>query len=885
MSRRPTRRPGNTSKTSTAFPGKKLDTSDAEFQRALQLHQQGHTSSALAIYQSILKNRPQHADALHYYGVIYYQNGNPLIALEWIEKALAVRPGYAEALSNQGITLHALQRYEEAVAAYRKSLQLRPAQASVLYNCGNALKELSRLEEALECFDAALRLQPDYADAHFNRAHVMKDLQRYHEALEGYGQVLRLLPHCVEALYHQGDTLQQLRQFDEALAVYEQALRHRPGDDDARHHNRAHALHALKRYDEALAAFDAALIAHPDDAAVHNNRGNTLKELKQYNAALEAYDAALRLRPDFVEAHDNRGNILHELKRYQEALIAHDAALVLRPDSGDAHNNRGNTLRALRRYEEALTAFQTALTLNPTLIEAFSNYSYTLFELQKYDEALGACEAALGLQPDHPDALNSRANIHFALRDYAQALQGFNAVMQVRPDYEEVAGMRLHSAMHLCNWDNLEQFKDQLFVLLNEGKLPSSPFPLLGIDVTLQQQKLCAQHYSRQRHLQFAEDYTQPDTIAEIQDSALSLTPKKIRIGYFSADYFDHPTSHLIAELIEKHDRTRFEIIGYCYWQSPDDDMRRRIISVFDEFYPVHDLSDYEIAQHARTHAIDIAIDLKGHTQFARLGIFAHRAAPVQIHYLGYPGTLGAPFIDYLIADPVLIPQQHQKFYSEKIIYLPDCYQANDTSKAISERVYSRSELGLPDNGFVFCCFNNNYKITPDVFDIWMRLLHQTQGSVLWLLESSPCARGNLERSAQKRGITTDRLVFAPWMSLPEHLARHAQADLFLDTFHYNAHTTASDALWAGLPVLTLLGQTFAGRVAASLLYAVGLPELVMQDAMAYEQMALKLAADPQKLRALKIQLANNRLSSPLFDTPRFVRNIEQAYIEVFINS
>ncbi|WNV05392.1 tetratricopeptide repeat protein [Candidatus Methylospira mobilis] len=881
MSKRSTRRSGITSKAGTAFPGRKPGSLDAEFQRGLLLHQQGKTSAAVAIYQNILKHQPQHADALHYYGVVHYQNGNPQLALEWIEKALAVRHGNPEALSNQGITLHALQRYEEAVAAYRKSLQLRPAQASVLYNCGNALKEMLRLDEALGCFDAALHLQPDYADAHFNRAHTLKELKRYHEALEAYKQVLRLLPQCVEALYNQGDTLQQMRQYEEALAVYEDALRKRPGDADACHHNRAHALHALKRYDEALAAFDAAIKIHPDDSAVHNNRGNTLKELKRFDAALEAYDRALHLSPGFVEALDNRGNILHELNRYHDALIAHDAALALRPDYADAHNNRGNTLRALKRYDEALAAFEAALTLNPMLVEAHSNRSYTYFELQKHDEALAACEAALRLQPDQPDALNSRANVHFALRDYEQALLGFDAVMQIRADYEEVAGMRLHSAMHLCEWDNLERFKDHVFDLLDEGKLPSSPFPLLAVDASLQQQKLCAQRYSRQRYPEWANDCTAPGTIAETHDSILGSTPGKIRIAYFSADYFDHPTSHLIAELIEKHDRTRFEIIGYCYWKSPDDGMRQRIIKAFDQFYSVNDLSDYEIAMHARSNAIDIAIDLKGHTQYARLGIFAHRAAPVQIHYLGYPGTLGAPFIDYLIADPILIPQQHQRFYTEKIIYLPDSYQANDSNKIISERVYTRSGLGLPENGFVFCCFNNNYKITPDVFNIWMRLLHQKQGSVLWLLESSPAARKNLEKSAQKNGIAVDRLVFAPRMQLSEHLARHAQADLFLDTFHYNAHTTTSDALWAGLPVITKLGQTFAGRVAASLLYAVGLPELVMPDAIAYEQMALTLAEHPEKLFTLKIQLENNRLSRPLFDTPRFVRNLEQAYIEV----
>jgi protein O-GlcNAc transferase len=986
---------------------------EAEFQRALQLHQQGQLPAAAAIYQAILQSRPQHADALHYLGVVHYQNGNPPAALACIEQALAVRPGYAEAWSNQGITLHALQRYEEALMAYRQALQLRPAQADVFYNQGNALqalqrydealaayrsalglrpdyiealnnygitllavqrheealaaydralrinpaqadahnnrgnalKELQRTDEALAAFDAALCLRPDHADALYNRANALKELQRYNEALEAYAGVLLLRPDCVEALNNRGNTLHQMQQFEAALAIYDDALHLRPHDADA-HYNRANALHALKRYDEALEAYDAAEkharhsgrdCRNPEDrdvtlnpstdlglfpdverpdlipmkiplplgegrervlfSAIYTNRGNTLKELKRFEQSLEAYDTALRLHPDCTEAFNNRGSILHELKRYNEALLAHDAALALHPDYADAHNNRGNALRALKRYDDALAAFASALRLDPELIEAHNNRGYVYFELQHYDEALAGCEAALRLQPDHADALNSRANIHFILRQCEQALQGFEAVMRVQPDYDEAAGMRLHCAMHLCAWEHLDHYKAQLFALLDAGKLSSSPFTLMAIDAPLQRQKQCAQRYAQERYLteKGSDPFfrTSPLSLwerARVRDktpdvsTALSsgnAPPKKIRIAYFSADWFNHATSYLMAELLEKHDRTRFEVIGYCYWRSPDDEMRRRIINAFDQFHSVHDLSDEEIAEHARANAIDIAVDLKGHTQYARLGIFAHRAAPVQIHYLGYPGTLGAPFIDYLIADPVVIPQAHQEHYAEKILYLPDSYQANDSGKAISERVFSRSELGLPETGFVFCCFNNNYKITPDLFDSWMRLLIQVEGSVLWLLESNGGVRKNLEQAAQARGVAAHRLVFAPWMSLPEHLARHARADLFLDTFYYNAHTTASDALWAGLPVLTRLGETFAGRVAASLLHAVGLPELVMPDAQAYEQMALQLATHPEQLQSLRSKLAANRLSSPLFDTPRFVRNIEQAYIQV----
>ena len=357
----------------------------------------------------------------------------------------------------------------------------------------------------------------------------------------------------------------------------------------------------------------------------------------------------------------------------------------------------------------------------------------------------------------------------------------------------------------------------------------------------------------------------------------------KIRIAYLSADFHNHPVAYLIAELFELHDRARFEVIGVSYGRAPKDEMKRRIAESVDCFIELPDKSDLEIAEIVRENEIDIAIDLGGHTDSSRLGIFAYRPAPIQLHYLGYSGTTGAGFIDYLIADSVVIPDEFRPFYTEKIIRLPGAFQVNDRTRKIAACQGSRVDHGLPAEGFVFCCFNNNWKITPDLFDVWMRVLQHVEDSVLWLFRDNDAAENNLRKEAALRGVDSSRLIFAKKVSLDQHLARHQYADLFLDTFYYNAHTTASDALWTGLPVLTKLGQTFASRAAASLLNAIGLPELIVRTQNDYESLAIELAMNPEKLHLLKKKLVANRLSEPLFDTPRYVKNLELAFEQIVL--
>jgi predicted O-linked N-acetylglucosamine transferase (SPINDLY family) len=424
--------------------------------------------------------------------------------------------------------------------------------------------------------------------------------------------------------------------------------------------------------------------------------------------------------------------------------------------------------------------------------------------------------------------------------------------------------------MKICSWLGLAEFLEDLSEKVVANEKVINPFPLLALNDDALLHKKSSEIYVQSR-------YPLNPVLGPIIKHPQS---QKIRVGYFSADFKNHPVAFLIAQLFEMHDRNKFETHAFSL-VGASDEMRGRLAKAFDHFINIQTQSDVQVAQLARSFGIDIAVDLTGLTKDARTGIFAHRAAPIQVNYLGYPGTMGADYIDYIIADKTLISPELQSYYSEKVIYLPYSYQVNDRKRLISDRKFTRQELGLPEHGFIFCCFNNNFKILPATFEGWMRILKAVEGSVLWLFQDNSWAVENLKKEAEKQGISADRLVFAERMPLPEHLARHRQADLFLDTFPYNAHTTASDALWTGLPVLTLIGRSFASRVAASLLNAVGLPELITNTQEEYESLAIELAMNPQKLTDIKLKLDRNRLTTPLFDTPLFTKNLEDAYIKM----
>lgn len=591
------------------------------------------------------------------------------------------------------------------------------------------------------------------------------------------------------------------------------------------------------KFNQARAAFAKVTQLNPSDADAHNNLGIALNELGQRDEAVASYRRALALRPAYAGAHNNLGSALRALGRTNEALDAFAKALGIKSDYPEAHNNLGNALRDQGRTDEAIAAYQNALRLRPAYADALNNLAGALADLRRRDEAIACYARALAINPNHATA---RAE-------------------------------KLHQQAHICDWNGIAADAAWIPQLGVSGE-PVSPFAMLPLEDAPARHRIRSERWVEKKYLRPA--MAPPPRPAS--------RPERLRIGYFSGDFFDHATMYLMAKLFETHNRQRFSLHAFSYGPQRQDAMRARAEAAFESFHDVRGQSDQAVAELVRREGIDIAVDLKGHTTDARLGVLAHRPAPVQMSYIGYPGTIGAPFIDYIVADRVVIPPERRQDYAEQIVFLPHSYQVNDNTRAIAAATLSRDEAGLPARGFVFCCFNNSFKISPAEFDIWMRLLQQMEGSVLWLLEANRWAVENLRAQAARRGVDPGRVVFAPRMPAAEHLARHRLADLFLDTFNYNAHTTAADALWAGLPLITKAGEGFAARVSASLLGAVGLPELITESEVAYETLARDLASDAARLQQIKAKLAANRAKASLFDTETFARALEAAYDAAF---
>jgi len=585
------------------------------------------------------------------------------------------------------------------------------------------------------------------------------------------------------------------------------------------------------------------------------------------NDPLQPLRLAARQQPAQAATHAALAQALLAQGLHEEALHSFDRALRLAPHEAGLHNNRGTALRALQRLAEALQAFEQALALKPGYARAHNNRGNVLRDLGRADEALVAYQAAVQHQPDHALAWLNLGRALQNQQGHVQAATCFERAWQLAPQLAEVLGALLHARQNCADWRDHDTLQAQLHAALARGEPAAQPFACLAAMDDPAAQLRCAQ-----RHAASWVAATTPLWRA-------ATAAPRLRIAYLSADLHNHATAHLMAGLFEHHDRQRFEVHAYAFGpQAQNDPMRLRLLNAFEHFHEVGHLNDRAIAEQLALQPIDIAIDLKGYTGQSRPGILAHRPAPVQVSYLGYPGTLGAPWIDYLVADAQVLPTEQHPHYSEHVVTLPECYQVNDRERPIATHTPSRSELGLPAQGFVYCCFNNVYKISPTVFGVWLRLLHGTPGSVLWLLGGHEVAQLNLRAAAQAQGIDPQRLVFAPWLPNAEHLARYRAADLFLDTLPVNAHTTASDALWAGLPVLTCQGLSFAARVGASLLHTLRLPELVTHDLAAYEARALELAHSPRALGHLRARLDVHRQASPLFDTARFCRHLESAF-------
>jgi protein O-GlcNAc transferase len=727
---------------------------------------------------------------------------------------------------------------QSGLASYDHALALDAADAQLWYLRGIVLQSLRRWDAALESYNRALEIVPNYPLALAGSAEALVAMQRHVEALVFYKRGLVLSPSHIGLLSDLAQLLSRLGQFEKALALFQKMLSLDRENRDARN-GCAICLQRLGCLEEALPIFDGLAAEFPDLAYIQYNRGTLLNDLRDFTGALGCFDRAIALQPDIAEMHNNRGHTLRSMRDLPEALIAYERALSLNPNDPAFHHNRGLVFIEAGDPEAALKSFEEA-----------------------------TCRA-----PQNAEFLYAKATALEALKRFSEALITYQHVLAADPGHDRAFGGIANVALYGCDWQSQEWVLQALPARMLGGRDVIPPFILLGYGLSEAAQLEATKRYRV---------YLRNQLSASFERVVREQQKPKLKLGYVSADFHDHATTYLITGLIETHDRRKFDVHGICTGPKGLSKEARRLQSAFDAFHDVRFKSDEEIAELVRGLEIDILVDLKGYTQNARPGIFARRPAPIQISWLGYPATSGSDDLDYLIADRFVLLPEAEEFYTEKVIRLPTCYQANDDKREIDAEMYDRRDFGLPEDGFVFCCFNSSWKIRRQVFEIWMRLLIAVKGSVLWLLHDNEMAKGNLISAAADSGVIPERLVFAPRIPVASHLSRHRHADLFLDTVPYNAHTGAADALWAGLPLLTCTGNTFPGRVATSLLHAIGLPELICDSLEDYEIRAMELARNRNVLNEYRARLRQVGALEGLFDTKRFTSELEVAYQELW---
>ncbi|SFV39145.1 tetratricopeptide repeat protein [Hyphomicrobium facile] len=760
-------------------------------------------------------------------------------------------------------------RLAEAEVAHRRVLARLPTHAPSLHHLGLIAYKRQETHDAVEYIRQSVAQQPDYHEAWLNLAIILGEMRRSHEAIAACRECLALQPQNAEVHTVLGNLLTVVENDSEAMATYIKALDLKP-DQPAVLVRLGNLMLKSGQVEAAVAHCQTALKLDPEfeEARVLGHRISAMT--RPVTSIAAEIEAESKSNDELAKRLDELASFLRQGRRYDEAIELCRRATDIKPGKADYHFNLALALEGRGLAEEALESYQAGLAIEPDRAEAYTSVGGLLQSLKMEVGAIQALEHAIKLDPTSPHAHYNLAIVCKMRQQYDQAKAAFQKCRELAPD-AFVNRFEFLNLLHFqCDWDGVDEEARYCLENFRVKPMHLAPFQLISLGSTRADQLRAAQNYIKPMAV--------PEQIRfKTYQNSLGVG-RRIRLGFLSCDFFEHATAILFSEVLEKLDKNRFEIFGYCF--SPEDGsaMRGRLLKAFEHVRKIGEMTNREAAATINADAIDILVDLKGYTRDGRPEILSYRPAPIQVNYLGYPATMGADFIDYIVADAIVTPMEHQADYSEKIVQLPHTYQPNDRQRKISDEPITRADCGLPENAFVFCSFNNSYKLTPTMFDVWMHLLKEVPGSVLWLLVPNETCASNLRREAASRGVDASRLVFADRMPVEKHLARQHLADLFLDALPCNAHTTASDALWAGLPVLTCLGETFAGRVAGSLLSAMGVPELITTDLDAYTCLALELARDKGKLDRIRQKLVSTRDTAPIFDSTRYTRNLEASF-------
>ena len=806
-----------------------------ELHLGLGFHQNGKLKDAKLSYTKILSIVPDHFDSLHLIGMVENQSGNYKKAIQYLQKALSIR---------QNVDF-------------------------VFNNLGEIFLSTSDYDNALSNFNKAIVLNENYEKAHFNKAETFRRQELYKKSLESYDKCLQLNSHNLNAHINKGVSLLKTKLFKKALLSLDSALKLDPKNFNATV-NKAQCFYMLKDYKTAINIYNILIHNYKDNFFGYYQNCKIFMKINDYKNALNNIDNAIRLNPQNHEVYYLKASILAKLKLYNEAITYYDRTILLKKDHYQTYNDKGNIFFLKNNFDEAIIFYKQAININNDYSSAHYNLGKAYLSMGKLHASLEQFTLAVKKKPDFIECFNYIGIVFRELKEYAKAYSYFKKALMLDPNNNTYLSNLIFLQMNINHWSfEIDIQKETIFDYDFQDKIDT---PFVSI-VSSDDPKL---------HQKIAQNYIKKMLTSEsvINYKFNQKNQKKFKIGYFSSDFTTHPVSQLLVELIEKHDRSKFEIIAFSLKKRNNKDpLKRRLLSSFDKFIEVENLETKEIVNMSRSFPLDIAIDLNGHTKFARTEIFLKRVAPIQINFLGYPGTMGTNVYDYIIADEIVLPPKNQKFYQEKVVYLPHSYQVNPSKREISNKIFKKTELGLPEKGFIFCCFNNNYKILPKTFKIWMKILKNVKNSVLWLQPTNDVSKTNLYEEANKAGIDKNRLIFATYINeMSDHLARIKVADLFLDTYPYNAQTTASDALWVGLPILTRMGNSFSSKVAASLLNSVGLQDLITNNDETYMQIAITLGNNPNKVNHIKQKLIESKNTSTLFNIKLYTNNLEQAF-------
>jgi protein O-GlcNAc transferase len=843
------------------------------------LHQLGKLEEAKLIYEAILKINIKQFEANHLLGTLLAQMGQYSSAIEFLNKAILINPNLHETYSNLGNAYLESNQFGKAIKTYDKSIKLKPTNAKDYSNRGIAFHNLRKFTDALKNFDKAIELKIDYENTYLNKANTLIEIGEIDKAIACYEKCIQINLNYPEAYLNLALAKMRLKKYEDAIIILDRALEVKPIFSDA-FMNKGIALIEIGKLEMAFECFQKAIELEPQSPAIYCNLGVAQTSLGNLNEAIQSFNKAIEFKSDFADAFSGRAIAQINQGEFDKAVESYKIAIEINPNNASYYLNVGNALAELRRFEECVASYDKAIELKTDYAPAYANRGHILLTyLNDPAGALVFFEVALGLQPDFTEAYINQGQAFSNLDQIEKSINSFLKALEINPDSPFVIGKCLHHKMKICDWDNLTEGISICESLFYKNIPAAVPFEALILfdnpEIHLISAKLT-------NDLKFK-------NLVPVGSFPKRARKEKIRIGYYSADLYYHPVSIWLAEQIENHDKNKFELFAFSM-KSVVDPMRTRLENAFDHWLDIESMSDVQVTQLSRDLEIDIAIDLNGHTAHSRPGIFAARAAPIQINHLGFPGTMGVDYIDYYISDEFFVTENIKKHFTEKIAYVP-CPYTYDRRRQISKDSLNRQQFGLPEDVFVFTCQNSYQKIMPDVFDIWMQILTAVPNSVLWLADQNQLGKDNLLKEAELRGVDRNRLIFCKrdlvlkeleQIRIGQYLASYQLADLFLDTWPYNAGTTAVDALWAGLPVLTKAGVSSGARMATSALHAIEMPELIASNQEEYKNLAIKFANDDKYLKLIKNKLQHNILTTKLFDPVGNTKDIEKAYIEMF---